>query len=195
MDWAIHVASQRPGPQDYDSDAHRRVSGGRFSTARPKSALDVAIDSARQSPGPGEYNSDISSIGRRTGDHYTPSTPTAPPRPRSAPGIPPEARGVPKPKNLNDSSLNSSVQTPKQHRPQTSIGIPPEARRTPRAPPALPPRATSAPPGPRGPQPQQNQTKKTINVNLSASDQHNTEFDKPSETVGRQVAKELVCMS
>ena len=161
VDWAILRASQRPSPQDYMVDAGYKVGGGKFSTARPKSALDWTIHRGKEMPGPGEYNSELLSIGRRSGSGYSPSQPSLPAkdRPKSAEGIPPEARGKVRPKSglsqrSNDSLYGIGNDRPK--RPSTSQGIPPEARGKPKPqgiPPEargkLPPRATSAPPGPR----------------------------------------------
>jgi hypothetical protein len=93
VDWAILKASQSPSPQDYlvrqsskyldhisvqflrihdfsaniQIDSGYRVGGGKFSTARPKSALDWTIHRSKLCPGPGEYNSELNAIGRRSG--------------------------------------------------------------------------------------------------------------------------------
>ena len=162
VDWAILKASQSPSPQDYLTDGSYKVVGGRFSQSRPKSALDWEIHRSKQLPGPGEYNSELQSIGRRSGNNgYSPSQASLPltERPRTAHGLPPEARGLVKAKSFNQSSSTSSlygIGNDKPKRPSTSTGIPTEARGMPRphaipseARDKLPPRATSAPPGPR----------------------------------------------
>jgi hypothetical protein len=167
VDWAILKASQSPSPQDYLIDSGYRVGGGKFSTARPKSALDWTIHRSKLCPGPGEYNSELNAIGRRSGvplDRYNPSQPSLPvkDRPKSADGIPPEARGKVRPTSgLNQKSNDSlyGIGNDRPKRPSTSLGIPPEARGLGKTNPQrpgtaesrgkLPPRATSAPPGPR----------------------------------------------
>jgi hypothetical protein len=162
VDWAILRSSQRPSPQDYLPDGHYKVVGGRFSQSRPRSALDWEIHRSKQVPGPGEYNAELQSISRRSGLGYSPSNPSLPhtARPKSAEGIPPEARGKVRPKSgMNETSTDSlyGIGNNRPKRPSTSLGIPPEARRKPKPqssiPPEargqLPPRASSAPPGPR----------------------------------------------
>ena len=167
VDWAILKAMNSPSAQDYNVDAHHKVVGGRFSTGRPKSALDWEIYRSKQMPGPGEYNAELQSIGRRAGHGYTPSTPSNPGRPKTAhsTSLPPEARGKVRPKGLNESSADSlyGVGNDKPKRPATATGIPLAARGKPKphimsspsSAPAgthgkeLPPRAMSAPPGPR----------------------------------------------
>jgi hypothetical protein len=143
------------------------VGGGKFSMARPKSALDWTIYRSKLCPGPGEYNSELNAIGRRSGVpldrqpflaqkvfctatlyskytraltwrfcfRYNPSQPSLPvkDRPKSADGIPPEARGKVRPKSgLNQKSNDSlyGIGNDRPKRPSTSLGIPPEARGT-----------------------------------------------------------------
>ena len=170
VDWIILRAGQTPSAQDYNSDAHYKVGGGRFSTAKPKSPLDWMIYNAKQMPGPGEYNSELHAIGRRSAggtmqERYNPSSPTAPPRPKTSHALPPEARGRVKPKNLDEMSSDSryGIGNKEPKRPATAQGMTRTAvssattgpSAAPRKPVPAPkpvhavPRAVSAPPGPR----------------------------------------------
>lgn len=52
LDWAILQARTAPGPGHYDIDANRKVTGGKFSTANPKTDVDWNMIRSRLSLSP-----------------------------------------------------------------------------------------------------------------------------------------------
>ena len=62
MDWAIYRARGIPASADTGHDGvlrtMTRLSGGRFSTATPKDAIDWAIHAAKTKPAPGSHDVD-----------------------------------------------------------------------------------------------------------------------------------------
>ena len=94
--------------------------------------LDCVIRIAKEVPGPGEYNAELKELSTRTNSRvYVPSESTITPeeRPKSGlarfgPGIPPEARRKPRPKEVNENSAQSrhSIQNNRKRTSSTTLG-------------------------------------------------------------------------
>ena len=94
--------------------------------------LDCVIHIVKEVPGPGEYNAELNELSTRTNSRvYVPSESTIPPeeRPKSGlarfgPGIPPEARRKPRPKEVHENSSQSrhSIGNNSPRTPSTALG-------------------------------------------------------------------------
>jgi hypothetical protein len=118
-------ASKLPGPGQYSLELPNRVSGGRLSTSKTLTDVDVAIMRAKQTPGPGEYNHDINALHHRTANSPVRPNPSTEKytKPLHLTTIPPEARGKPR-----KQPAPLSPQPGQKHKPRssTAMGVRPD---------------------------------------------------------------------
>jgi hypothetical protein len=139
LDLVILKSGKIPSSQDYLTDgSHTRAKtkGGAWGKETIKwvggNNLDCVIRIAKEVPGPGEYNAELNELSTRTNSRvYVPSESSIPPkeRPKSGlarfgPGIPPEARRKPRPKEVHENSSQShhSIRNNRPRTPSTTLG-------------------------------------------------------------------------
>ena len=139
LDLVILKSGKIPSSQDYLTDGSRtraKTKGGAWGKETTKwiggNQLDCVIRIAKEVPGPGEYNAELNELSTRTNSRVSvPSESTIPleERPKSGlarfgPGIPPEARRKPRPKEVNGSSAQSrhSIRNSRPRTPSTTLG-------------------------------------------------------------------------
>ncbi len=54
-DWMVHEAASKPSPSQFELPSTLVKSGGTFSTANPKSDVEVKVAAGAKTPGPGQY--------------------------------------------------------------------------------------------------------------------------------------------